>query len=85
VIAPARPPFTEFVDETSALLVDADATDDVAGALARLVGDASLRARLEAAARGRAAELSWESSAAIHVAHYQRLIAQAPEMRSSHV
>jgi glycosyltransferase involved in cell wall biosynthesis len=83
-IAPARPPFTEYLDGTTARLVDVDAIDDIAAALVELIADASLRRRLARAARTRAAAWTWQRSAAMHVNHYERVIRNFMQERSRH-
>jgi glycosyltransferase-like protein len=76
VVVPERPPFTEYLDASTAMLVDADSAEDVGGALATLAGDPLLRRRLASAARRRARAFTWSRSAEIHLHHYVRLCAQ---------
>jgi glycosyltransferase involved in cell wall biosynthesis len=62
---------TAEVAGSAGLLVDPLDVDQLAGALARALGDAGLRARLGAAARERAAELTWDRTARGMVAAYR--------------
>jgi glycosyltransferase-like protein len=73
VIVPGREPFTEYLDERSAVLVDCGSVDSIASALTALLLDPNLRSRLVPAARQRAAQFSWARSAATHLTHYQNV------------
>jgi glycosyltransferase involved in cell wall biosynthesis len=55
------------------LLVDANDPAEIAGALARVLGDSALAERLREAGRARALALSWETSARGHRALYREL------------
>jgi glycosyltransferase involved in cell wall biosynthesis len=59
---------SEEVCGDAALLVE---PEELAGALARVAGDAALRERLAAAGRERAAAFSWEQSAERHLEAYR--------------
>jgi glycosyltransferase-like protein len=89
VIAPDAEPFTEYLDGSSALLVDRGSPEAISNALLRLVRDPALRARLTASARLVASRFSWTRSADIHLAHYEALrssngAAFRPPSRESH-
>jgi glycosyltransferase-like protein len=75
VICSKREPFTEFVDERSACLVDPESVDDITRALVRVVSDAALRARLGRAGRIRARAFSWQRTAREHLEAYRLLLA----------
>lgn len=74
VVASRRPPFTEYLDDGCAILVDPGSADAIA---------AGIRAALRRApalrdpGRRRAASLSWDAVAARHIAHYQMLAGAA--------
>ena len=55
----------------AALLVDPYSTEAIADALARLAGDAALRAKLRAAGLARAKQFSWEATARAHEQVYR--------------
>ena len=57
----------------AALGFDPDDVDSIAGAVGRVAGDEALRARLREAGMARAAEFSWERSAAAHLEVYRRV------------
>jgi glycosyltransferase-like protein len=73
VIAPDAEPFTEYLDESSALLVDRTSSGAMASALLRLIRHPGLRARLAACARQTATGFSWARTATAHLAHYDAL------------
>jgi glycosyltransferase-like protein len=77
VVASAREPFTEYLDETNAVLVDPESVEAIANAVAALVAEPARRERLARAAAGAVARFSWASSAALHVAHYAEHTRQA--------
>jgi putative flavoprotein involved in K+ transport len=81
VVVPDREPFTEYLDERSAIFADPGSVESIARALGRLVFDPSLRTALASAARDRAAEFSWDRSATEHLAVYQALRNAYPERR----
>jgi glycosyltransferase-like protein len=76
-VVPGRPPFTEFADGATAVLVDPGSIEDVAAGLARLLGDPALRASLGTAARGRASRFTWERSAEVHRRLYDEVRGRA--------
>jgi len=75
VVASDAPPFTEYLDGETALLVDPESVASIARGLEQALGDRALGARLRRAGEARAAQYSWERSAAQHVAHYRALLA----------
>jgi len=74
VLASNREPFTEFVDDGVARLVDPEDTASIAEGLRALTGDAALRARLASAGRGRASAFSWAKAASEHLDAYGELL-----------
>jgi glycosyltransferase involved in cell wall biosynthesis len=74
VVCSRRAPFTEFVDERSACLVDPESVGDIARALVRLASDAALRARLASAGKIRARDFSWRRTAMEHLEAYRSLL-----------
>jgi glycosyltransferase involved in cell wall biosynthesis len=73
VLAANREPFTEFLDEEVGRLVDPESTSDIAGAVAALAADASLRARLGRRGRERARAFTWRRTALAHLEAYRAL------------
>jgi len=81
-----RPPFTEYVSECEALLVDPTDETAITGALAQLAADPTRRARLGAAGRRTAERHSWTRAAQLHIELYERALgsgAQLPSAASS--
>ena len=76
VIAPGRPPFTEYLDGRCAVLVDSSSMESVSKALVALALDPGKRASLASAARERAVHFSWLRSAATHLVHYESVRAR---------
>jgi glycosyltransferase-like protein len=75
VVASRRPPLTEFLDDSCAVLVDPTSAAGIAlGIFEALQGP---RARIEAGQR-RARAHSWSRVAAMHVEHYRALAAAQP-------
>jgi len=66
----ARSPGVTETAGAAALYFDPRDTADLVAALARVTGDPALRERLRGDGRERAAELSWERSARLHVDAY---------------
>jgi glycosyltransferase involved in cell wall biosynthesis len=58
----------------AAVLFDPEDVGAIRAAMERLLGDAAERARLAAAGRARAAEFTWERTAALTVAAYERAL-----------
>lgn len=77
VVASNAPPFTEYLDGETAVLVDPESVESIAHGLEQALSDRALGARLRPAGEARAAHYSWERSAAQHVAHYRALLADA--------
>jgi glycosyltransferase-like protein len=71
VVVPDRPPFTEYLDEASAALVDSDSVESVAKALVSLTSDADRRRTLVDAAQRRCNDFRWSNSAQQHLSHYR--------------
>jgi glycosyltransferase-like protein len=79
VVASRRPPLTEFLDDSCAVLVDPTSATDIAqGIVDALRGP---RARIEAGRR-RARAHSWSRVAAMHIEHYRALAREPGEPRS---
>jgi glycosyltransferase involved in cell wall biosynthesis len=74
VIVSTAPALTE-VTADAALAVPAEDDVALAGAIGRVLGDASLAAALAAKGRARASRLSWSDSAARVVERYRRILA----------
>jgi glycosyltransferase-like protein len=74
VITSRRAPFTEYLTEEDALLVDPEDIADIAGAMQRIV-DPPVRDRLVERGRSVAARFTWPACAQRHLAGYQRLLA----------
>ena len=86
VVVSRRPPFTEYVSECEALLVDPTDETAITGALAQLAADPTRRARLGAAGRRTAERHSWTRAAQLHIELYERALgsgAQLPSAASS--
>ncbi|MFW2381312.1 MAG: glycosyltransferase family 4 protein [Acidimicrobiales bacterium] len=66
---------TEEVAGDAALLVDPSNTDDIAGAVAQILGDDVLAARLTALGLDRAHEMSWDATAARYGAAFADALA----------
>jgi glycosyltransferase-like protein len=77
-IVPRGAPFDEYTDPRTAALVDPRSTDDIADALARLLGDPGLRARLGSAAHVASGRFTWRRSADAHLAHYAAITGRSP-------
>jgi glycosyltransferase-like protein len=76
VIASRREPFTEFLDDETALLVEPESVADISTALARLAGDSGLRQRLTVAGAKRAGAFTWQKAAREHLEAYRTLTAR---------
>jgi glycosyltransferase-like protein len=73
VIASRREPFTEFLDDETAVLVDPESVTELSGALRRLAAEPALRRRLTTAGAQRANDFSWRRAAREHLAAYRTL------------
>jgi glycosyltransferase involved in cell wall biosynthesis len=78
VIAANTAALPEVVGEAG-VLVDPREVDGLAGAMARVLGDGVLRARLRVQGPQRAARFSWDATARTIVDVYQRVWAQREE------
>jgi glycosyltransferase-like protein len=71
VVASARPPFTEFLDESCATLVDPLSVEAIADGVARALEDSPARRE---DGRRRADAHAWSRVAARHAPHYERIV-----------
>ncbi len=74
VITANQPPFTEFLDPTQALLIDPQSSEAIAQAM-RSILDPLLANSLIQNSGSIPAAYSWETSAKMHLTHYQQLLA----------
>jgi glycosyltransferase-like protein len=74
VVVPGRPPFTEYLDESCATLVDSDSIESVSKALSSLAVEPRRRHALAGLARRRSQRFTWSESASRHLSHYVTLI-----------
>jgi glycosyltransferase-like protein len=74
VVVPGRPPFTEYLDESCAALVDSASIDSVSDGLSSLVVDPRRRHALADSARQRSLRFTWSESASRHLSHYVTVI-----------
>ncbi|CAA9276776.1 Glycosyltransferase [uncultured Coleofasciculus sp.] len=73
VITSNQPPFTEFLSQTHALLVDPNSPDAIAQAMRSIVqSDYSIS--LVQQSQSVLASYTWEASARMHLHHYQQLL-----------
>jgi glycosyltransferase-like protein len=79
VVASRRPPLTEFLDDSCAVLVDPTSATDIAQGIVEALRGPS--ARIEAGRR-RARAHSWSRVAAMHIEHYRALAREPGEPRS---
>jgi glycosyltransferase-like protein len=84
VVAPGREPFTDYVDETSAAMVDPESVDSIALGLVGLLDDPRRRRELADRARQRTQGFSWSRSAAAHLALYATLPGSVARQESIH-
>lgn len=70
VITSRTAPFTEYLDDGKAILVDPQSPGEIADAMLR-VFDADLRHQLRSAGLQISRQYSWQSSAAVHVQAYR--------------
>jgi glycosyltransferase involved in cell wall biosynthesis len=75
VIASNREPFTEFLDDDTACLVDPESVDAIAAAIVALLDDSALRASLTRAGVVRAARYEWRHTARRHLEAYRAFAA----------
>ncbi len=76
VVVSFRPPFTEYLDRHSAILVDPESVDDMTEGLEAVFGESGVPARLVAAALTVVSRFSWQRSALDHVAQYRAILEQ---------
>ena len=77
-VVPARAPFTEYLDDGCAALVDSTCVESIADAIVELASDPFRRRALAAAARQRCAQFTWSHSAALHLTHYRAIRSAHP-------
>jgi glycosyltransferase-like protein len=82
VVASNRPPMTEFLDPSCAVLVDPLSEQAIADGIARALSDSE---RLSAAGFRAAERYSLPRVAALHAAHYRRFLDQAPRAGGAEV
>lgn len=78
VIASRREPFTEFLDDETAVLVEPESVGAIATALGALASDVALRSLITRAAALRASAFTWERTACEHLAAYAALLRKSP-------
>jgi glycosyltransferase-like protein len=71
-VVSAGPPFTEYLDESCAMMVDPMSEESIADGLRRAL---SAPTSLVAAGRRRAYEMSWRRVGRMHLEHYEALLA----------
>jgi glycosyltransferase-like protein len=74
VITSNQPPFTEFLSESQAILVDPDSPDAIAQAM-RAIVEPDRSISLVQQSQSVLACYTWEASAKMHLHHYQQLLA----------
>ena len=74
MITSNQPPFTEFLSESQAILVDPDSPDAIAQAM-RAIVDPDRSISLVQQSQSVLACYTWEASAKMHLHHYQQLLA----------
>ncbi len=74
VIVPRGEPFSEYLDERTARFVNPESETEIAAALARLLGDESMRNALAQHGRERARQYSWDRVAERHLSRYENLL-----------
>jgi glycosyltransferase-like protein len=70
LVASRRAPFTEFLDDSCATLVDPESHEAIAGGVEAALNTGATRREC---GRARAAAYSWRAVAALHLEYYQRL------------
>jgi len=90
VVASRRPPLTEFLDASCAVLVDPTSVVDVARGIVAALGGAHQASALGGASRAevgrrRARAHSWARVAAMHVEHYRALVGHSRSNREGTV
>jgi len=73
VITSNQPPFTEFLSQTHAFLVDPNSPDAIAQAM-RLIVQSDYSVSLVQQSQSVLASYTWEASAKMHLLHYQQLL-----------
>ena len=74
VLASNRAPFTEYLDDGVACLVDPESPGAIRDAMLRLASSAALRARLSEGGRRRAPAFAWSRVAGFHVDFYREFL-----------
>jgi glycosyltransferase-like protein len=73
VITSNQPPFTEFLSDTQALLINPDSSPAIAQAMRFSVESNSTKSRVQNS-QSILPHYSWENSARMHLVHYQQLL-----------
>lgn len=81
VVVSDREPFTDWLDASSAELVDPDSVASVAAGLLAVVRDSALRERRALAGRRVAERHDWDRIAEAHLEEYERALRSEPESR----
>ena len=74
VVVPGREPFTEYLDERTAVFVDTSSNESVAHGISSLLLDPRHREALGAAAKRRALDFSWGRAAEVHRKLYEEVL-----------
>ncbi|MEO0354002.1 MAG: MSMEG_0565 family glycosyltransferase [Cyanobacteria bacterium P01_A01_bin.3] len=75
VVTSDRPPFTEFLDATSAVLVDAESAEAIAAGMCRVL-DNGVSDGLVRAGQAVVQRFSWERAAQMHLQQYRQCLSQ---------
>jgi glycosyltransferase-like protein len=84
VIVPREEPFTEYLDDRSAVFVDPRCAPEIARAISELIDDSARRLSLARAARDQAVFFPWSRSSSLHAAHYDALLSRDTARIRSH-
>lgn len=79
VVTSNQPPFTEFLSSQQALLIDPNDTQSIANAMLQIVQPDMAQAFI-ANSRSIPQQYSWQQSAQLHLAQYQRLCHPEPSL-----
>ena len=72
------PPFTEFLDHNSALLINPNSSQKIAEAMLNILNK-DLSKKLIQNATSIPSQYSWQKSAKLHLEHYLQLLSKAPD------
>jgi glycosyltransferase-like protein len=73
IITSNQPPFTEFLSDTQALLINPHSSLEIAQAMRLIVESTTTKSRIQNS-RSILPHYSWETSARMHLVHYQQLL-----------